>query len=334
MKATIADDDDYATVARNEPQLQTYALQITKAVVPVLASIEVKRSNGTLFFAYLMPRYPETLSTYLEKKLTTEERKALCGKLTRAVQAWNELGMVHGDIKTLNVLVDLNGDVKFGDFGLASKSRVMKTRRRTDQTDYNHQGTCNYMGGETWCNLNWDPTKREPAEKQVRLLCVLYPEASKQYGLGVHNVNEFLQTYKEHAFMQRDKYSLMLVILGVMLGSSWMQWFQEMSLFTAGADETKSLAKWFPKVINFLLKEKNHASLSHWIRLHSARTTKLSMTQADWLAEMTICMTTCDLKKRKSLIWLQNKIDNFPLSDAGECDIDAYPMAKRLKLSV
>ncbi|TIA73067.1 hypothetical protein E3P91_01642 [Wallemia ichthyophaga] len=71
---------------------------------------------------YIQMQYCEklTLSESLEEGLSTEERWKIFRQVLDGLAYINTLGIVHRDLKPSNIFIDAQGDVKIGDFGLAT----------------------------------------------------------------------------------------------------------------------------------------------------------------------------------------------------------------------
>lgn len=71
---------------------------------------------------YIQMQYCEklTLSEALEEGLSTEERWKIFRQILDGLAYINTLGIVHRDLKPSNIFIDAQGDVKIGDFGLAT----------------------------------------------------------------------------------------------------------------------------------------------------------------------------------------------------------------------
>ncbi|TIA92337.1 hypothetical protein E3P99_00678 [Wallemia hederae] len=71
---------------------------------------------------YIQMQYCEklTLSEALEEGLSTDERWKIFRQILDGLAYINTLGIVHRDLKPSNIFIDAQGDVKIGDFGLAT----------------------------------------------------------------------------------------------------------------------------------------------------------------------------------------------------------------------
>jgi tetratricopeptide (TPR) repeat protein/tRNA A-37 threonylcarbamoyl transferase component Bud32 len=113
----------------------------------------------------------ETLLEYAaEHKLNTRQRLELVARICDAVQHAHERGLVHRDLKPVNVLVDDTGQPKVLDFGVArltdSDSQV------TRQTDIGQLiGTLPYMSPE---QVVADPSEVDPRTDVYALGIILY----------------------------------------------------------------------------------------------------------------------------------------------------------------
>jgi serine/threonine protein kinase len=85
----------------------------------------------------------ETLAQRLKRgRLSVAETVRLCSQVAEAIQLGHRLGLVHRDLKPSNILLDVSGDAKVADFGLA----LDEERQRSEGGDVS--GTWPYMSPE------------------------------------------------------------------------------------------------------------------------------------------------------------------------------------------
>lgn len=95
---------------------------------PNVASIfEIAEHDGQTFLAMELVEGPPVMQW--ARRAPISERLRAVVDIARGIAAAHDAGVMHGDIKPANLLVDEQGDIKIGDFGLA---RVM--HRHTDES--------------------------------------------------------------------------------------------------------------------------------------------------------------------------------------------------------
>ena len=110
-------------------------------------------------------------------------------------------GIVHGDIKPSNLLVDKNGSIKISDLGIGLKSATRRTRRwrlvrrkRASSTPIPVQGTYQYMAPELW------EGKRSTFQSDIYALgCVLYELATNHPPFESSDVAELSRRHRTEA---------------------------------------------------------------------------------------------------------------------------------------
>jgi serine/threonine-protein kinase len=129
------------------------AVVLARLKHPNIAAIYgLHRHDGDLFMAmeYVPGRSLETLITG-EGRVAPSRAAALAGTVLSALDYAHRHGVVHRDVKSANIIVMPDGDVKVMDFGIA---RVLGTQR---QTQVGHVvGTLSYMSPEQIQGLDVD----------------------------------------------------------------------------------------------------------------------------------------------------------------------------------
>ena len=134
--------EDETTMARFESEAKMLAKLNHPNVVQII-TLNSKAKNP-----YLVLEYVDGLS--LRKKLkdvgsfSQSEALHIIGEVCRGLKAAHELNIIHRDVKSDNVLISKNGDIKLVDFGIAKE-----TEGRGDQTTTGVvMGTPHYMSPE------------------------------------------------------------------------------------------------------------------------------------------------------------------------------------------
>ena len=132
------------------------------SIVPIYAAGE---EGGTLFIAM---RFVEgaDLAKLLRERGALEPSRALavCAQVADALDTAHEHGLVHGDIKPSNVLVDRRGHCYLADFGL--------TRRLGEHVDSSHEHTVGTVGYAAPERIRGEGVG--PAADVYSLGCLLY----------------------------------------------------------------------------------------------------------------------------------------------------------------
>ena len=102
---------------------------------------------------YIQMEYVEnqTLSDALERGLSIDQAWHIFRQMLEALAHIASLGIIHRDLKPSNVLMDTNGDVKIGDFGLATTGRIdagMRESVAPDSELTGGLGTFSYIAPE------------------------------------------------------------------------------------------------------------------------------------------------------------------------------------------
>jgi Protein kinase domain len=114
LRTSLADDEAFATRLRREGRLQA---QVEHP--HVLDVYEVGESEQGLFLAMRLIEDGTTLAGLLESgELSGRQTLDLLGQAASALDAAHSAGLVHGDVKPQNILVDRDGAAYLADFGL------------------------------------------------------------------------------------------------------------------------------------------------------------------------------------------------------------------------
>jgi hypothetical protein len=114
LRTSLADDDAFATRLRREGRLQA---QVEHP--HVLDVYEVGESEQGLFLSMRLIEDGTTLAGLLESgELSGRQTLDLLGQAASALDAAHSAGLVHGDVKPQNILVDRDGAAYLADFGL------------------------------------------------------------------------------------------------------------------------------------------------------------------------------------------------------------------------
>ncbi|KAJ1593892.1 hypothetical protein NDA11_006353 [Ustilago hordei] len=114
------DDDDFSRIPLS-------SRRASRAGRSVSRSVSVARPPGTIAVQrvlYIQMEFVEnrTLREAIEKGLTEDEAWRILRQMVEALAHISSLGIIHRDLKPSNVLMYANGDVKIGDFGLATNA--------------------------------------------------------------------------------------------------------------------------------------------------------------------------------------------------------------------
>lgn len=114
LRAPLAADEAFVTRLREEGSLQASIEH-----PHVLEVYEVGEAGDGLFLAMRLVEGGASLADLLESgQLGAERALDLLGQAAGALDAANAAGLVHGDVKPQNILVDPEGSAYLGDFGL------------------------------------------------------------------------------------------------------------------------------------------------------------------------------------------------------------------------
>ena len=89
---------------------------------------------------YIQMQYCEnsTLSEALQESMSTDERWRVFRQILDGLAYINTLGIIHRDLKPSNIFIDAQGDVKIGDFGLATLGTDNSTIQRGQTGVFNN----------------------------------------------------------------------------------------------------------------------------------------------------------------------------------------------------
>jgi TP53 regulating kinase-like protein len=131
----------YRTV--HEPQLMHEA---KRAGVPTPAIFMVDVENAAIIMEYVEGHQVKALLD----KLSVEDRAELCRKIGGEIAKLHRHGIVHGDLTTSNMILNLKGTVFFVDFGLGDKTIELEAqgvdlhllKRALQSTHFGHAEEC------------------------------------------------------------------------------------------------------------------------------------------------------------------------------------------------
>ncbi|SPO23931.1 related to GCN2 - ser/thr protein kinase [Ustilago trichophora] len=114
------DDDDFS-------RIRLSSRRASRAGRSMSRSVSMARPAGTIpvqRVLYIQMEFVEnrTLREAIEKGLTEDEAWRILRQMVEALAHISSLGIIHRDLKPSNVLMYANGDVKIGDFGLATNA--------------------------------------------------------------------------------------------------------------------------------------------------------------------------------------------------------------------
>ncbi|GAC92821.1 hypothetical protein PHSY_000377 [Pseudozyma hubeiensis SY62] len=114
------DDDDFSRIPLSSRRASRAGRSMSRSVsvAPPAGSVPVQR------VLYIQMEFVEnrTLREAIEKGLTEDEAWRILRQMVEALAHISSLGIIHRDLKPSNVLMYANGDVKIGDFGLATNA--------------------------------------------------------------------------------------------------------------------------------------------------------------------------------------------------------------------
>jgi serine/threonine protein kinase len=129
-------------------------------LIPIYATGEV---DGLAFISMRHVEGPDLARILLEERLAPERAIEIAAQVATALDAVHQPGLVHGDVKPSNVLVDASGRVYLADLGL---TRCLQAAGRMEAT---LQGTVDYLAPEQIEGADVDHRA-----DQYSLGCVLY----------------------------------------------------------------------------------------------------------------------------------------------------------------
>ncbi|SNX86378.1 related to GCN2 - ser/thr protein kinase [Melanopsichium pennsylvanicum] len=114
------DDDDFSRIRLSSRRASRAGRSVSRSVsvAPPAGTVPVQR------VLYIQMEFVEnrTLREAIEKGLTEDEAWRILRQMVEALAHISSLGIIHRDLKPSNVLMYANGDVKIGDFGLATNA--------------------------------------------------------------------------------------------------------------------------------------------------------------------------------------------------------------------
>jgi TP53 regulating kinase-like protein len=105
----------------HEPQLMHEAKE---AGVPTPTIFLVDTKKATIIMQFIEGKQVKQLLGEVSKS----QRQNICLKIGELVGRLHENGIIHGDLTTSNMILDLEGKILFVDFGLGEKNRELEAR--------------------------------------------------------------------------------------------------------------------------------------------------------------------------------------------------------------
>lgn len=113
--AKIFHSDNFPSFIR-----ESYYMSKMRGISGVVGLIGVKKSDDLQTFSIVLPEYSVNLQEWLQESVDLEIRIYVAKRLIRVFdKIHSEAGIIHGDIKLSNVMLDLNSRVRVIDFGLS-----------------------------------------------------------------------------------------------------------------------------------------------------------------------------------------------------------------------
>lgn len=114
------DDDDFSRIPLSSRRASRAGRSMSRSVVDARLGNSVPMQR----VLYIQMEFVEnrTLREAIEKGLTEDEAWRILRQMVEALAHISSLGIIHRDLKPSNVLMYANGDVKIGDFGLATNA--------------------------------------------------------------------------------------------------------------------------------------------------------------------------------------------------------------------
>jgi TP53 regulating kinase-like protein len=109
----------YRTI--HEPQLMHEA---KKAGVPTPTIFLVDVKNATIIMEFIEGKQVKQSLSNVDRS----ERRNLCIRIGELIGRLHEVGMIHGDLTTSNMILDRDGKLFFVDFGLGEKTKELEAR--------------------------------------------------------------------------------------------------------------------------------------------------------------------------------------------------------------
>ncbi len=136
---------DFTTEEEMHRRFQREALSATSLTHPNIVSIYDVGEDGNMHYIVMEYIEGKTLKQYIQEfsPLSPARSVHIMKQLTSAIAHAHENGIIHRDIKPQNILMDLEGNVKITDFGIAT------TLSATSYTQTNSvMGTVHYLSPE------------------------------------------------------------------------------------------------------------------------------------------------------------------------------------------
>ncbi|MEO4053571.1 Stk1 family PASTA domain-containing Ser/Thr kinase [Solibacillus sp. CAU 1738] len=136
---------DFTNEEELHRRFQREALSATSLTHPNIVSIYDVGEDGNMHYIVMEYIEGKTLKQYIQEfsPLSPARSVHIMKQLTSAIAHAHENGIIHRDIKPQNILVDLDGNVKITDFGIAT------TLSATSYTQTNSvMGTVHYLSPE------------------------------------------------------------------------------------------------------------------------------------------------------------------------------------------
>lgn len=106
-------------------------------------TIELKETVQEIQFMYIQMEFCEksTLRTAIDRGLHEDQERVwrLFREIVEGLEHIHKQGMIHRDLKPVNIFLDSNDHVKIGDFGLAT-TNILSSLAQTVETDKDSQG--------------------------------------------------------------------------------------------------------------------------------------------------------------------------------------------------
>ena len=109
----------YRTV--HEPQLMHEAKR-AGVTTPIVFSVDVQ--NSEIIMEYIEGKQIKILMD----SVSQAERRSLCTKIGRQIGELHNYGLIHGDLTTSNMILTIEGEIFFVDFGLGDRSTELEAQ--------------------------------------------------------------------------------------------------------------------------------------------------------------------------------------------------------------
>jgi TP53 regulating kinase-like protein len=105
----------------HEPQLMHEAKKAGVST-PTIFLVDIK--NAMIIMEFIEGKQVKQLLSDIGRS----ERRRLCVRIGELIGKLHKIGIIHGDLTTSNMILDLSGKVFFVDFGLGEKTRELEAR--------------------------------------------------------------------------------------------------------------------------------------------------------------------------------------------------------------